>query len=68
MKLNSRNALRLIEEFEAAIIAHEWSGSGDPDLRDGLEADYKRRKEKLQKFVIDCIIGDSDTLNVKLKS
>ena len=60
MKLSSQNGFRLIEEFEAAVREHEMAGAARPEERDGIALDYAQRKQKLRRFLVECLLVPSE--------
>lgn len=44
-------ALRALRLFEQAAIERSWMGSMPPDDWDELEANYKKARERLKKFL-----------------
>lgn len=56
MKLSSQNGFRLIEEFEAAVREHEMAGAAPPGDREAIDTGYTLRKEKLRRFLVECLL------------
>jgi hypothetical protein len=60
MRLSSQNGFRLIRKFEEAVRADEWAGAAPPEDRDGIERRCKLAREKLQRFLVECLLIPSD--------
>jgi len=60
MKISTKNANRLINRFDAAAQDFAFKGAAHPDDWEDIEKRYKRERERLFKFMCDCIIELGD--------